>query len=280
MPRPADFFRNAMDPKNSPLYPKQFFQENGDEWIIRNEYGEVTNRMPRKVKPESVDIGQAGGAKRRVFYPPYSPPGGVVGQAGPGMGGYVPSKIGEPVSEMPGVEIEPPKGETAAQAGPMQNYQGGLEDAQKIVGAFLKPDGTVDQKLVFQTWGNVPKTQGRNMLSMWKNAVDAIVRSRTGAAVQDREWSQYMTIYLPGPLDDQATQKEKLNRLVRDLSGTLAKIDPSGVQQSRTGQPGGVAEVEAPPASELKEGFARPIRSPSGEMGYWTLEGGKPKRVK
>jgi hypothetical protein len=157
-----------------------------------------------------------------------------------------------PVPEYPGIGSGPggpqpfvkeqPKGETVEQAGKSQAIIGGLQDGLKFLEIIKdKETGQISQKTIagmtapfMGALGGMPGTSSREGLSLFRNAVDAIVRQRTGAQIRADEWPYYNSIYLPDYKDSAELQKSKIDRLNRDLAGALMQTDPNQVKLDRS----------------------------------------------
>lgn len=101
----------------------------------------------------------------------------------------------------------------------------GLVQAQQIAGQirgqFIKPNGSVDKQLVMTSFANLPKSKGREIRNDIGIAVDAVLRARTGAGVNNTEMKQVVDQFLPSPLDSDEQIASKLDRLDQFVSGTL-----------------------------------------------------------
>lgn len=69
---------------------------------------------------------------------------------------------------------------------------------------------------------NTPGTKGRQIRNLLSNAVEAQLRSETGAAATQSEIDRMIQRFLPSPLDNETTKLQKVEQLQGLLKGTLS----------------------------------------------------------
>ena len=134
-------------------------------------------------------------------------------------------------------EIDVPKPGSTETAGKLSLVIAAKRNIQPLKNALIK-DGTVDRGLLAKVsspfmfrFGGLG--EGRNVLSLWKEAVDARVRAATGAAITSEEWPFYIQQYLPHPLDSDELVKSKLERLDKWIDDYTNVLDPGRIQRKR-----------------------------------------------
>lgn len=237
-------------------------------------------------KTEMVDVTQPDGSviKRPMLVPPSPLPGGIpvinmAGQAGNMPAGVAQVKppevtreeitlpngakvkvpVGKPQLGGESIPTEPPKGSTAADAGKLQSIIGGLQDGKSFLQKMVNDKGEVNDSMILGM--SVPFTlgvgQARGALGEYRNAVDAIVRQRTGAQIRADEWPYYDSIYKPTVMDPANIKKDKISRLNRDLQGALNLVDPNNSLRDRSSPaltPQSTRGMQAPATGGLPPG--------------------------
>jgi len=134
------------------------------------------------------------------------------------------------------ISTGPAKGQPPDAAGRIQLAQTGINNVNEVAQMLIKPDGTVDRKLLMKMaspGGGIG--QGRKINSLILQAIDAPIRAATGAVVNPSELKNYLNIYSPSNLDSDDLIKDKLSRLYDFNMGYALKIDPTGEQFKRVG---------------------------------------------
>lgn len=97
-------------------------------------------------------------------------------------------------------------------AGRVAAMDAGIRNLEAMKSIMVK-DGKVDFELVGGMWANLPKSKGRKYRAQIEEAIDTAVKMKTGATANEQEMANYLRIYMPSPLDDDATAIDKLTRL-------------------------------------------------------------------
>jgi hypothetical protein len=105
--------------------------------------------------------------------------------------------------------------------------------------------------LAFQTFTNMPFSEGRDLNSKIEDAISAKLRAETGAAANADEVKSIARRFGINSFDKDSVIKSKLTRLRRFLNDTLDIRDPSGQIRSTIG--GGT--VGAPRAGTIQGGY-------------------------
>lgn len=198
--------------------------------------------MPEAVKAEFVEQEQPGGAKQKIGINPYNMT--PIGGGGPLMNG-------QPAIQQGIIPTAPPQGEKSGEAGRQQLAQTGIEALNQFKGLVFNQDGTLNNVNLMNSWANTPKTEGRRLSQLAENAIDAVIRAATGAALNQQEMKEYSRRYVPSPFDNEATIKAKVQQLDSFLNGYLEKMDPTGAQRLRTGLPGPAVSQQLKTASDF-----------------------------
>lgn len=109
------------------------------------------------------------------------------------------------------------------QAGKISGLLGSKMIANDLRGQILNDKGEVMISLFDLTnmATGTPYTTGRKMKFQFQDAIDSVVRARTGAAATEFEMKQLIAQMMPSPADDQATVVNKMDRLDRFVTGAL-----------------------------------------------------------
>ncbi len=140
------------------------------------------------------------------------------------------------------VPVAPMKGTLATEGGKIEGITKGLENVKKIRSKIMNKDGSVNRALILKMWAPMGGIgEGRQMNSLFREALDVKIRFMTGAAISKEELPFYESTYLPHPLDSDELIVDKLNRQEQFLQGAGAAVDPSGISAGRvkkaTGKP-------------------------------------------
>lgn len=144
-------------------------------------------------------------------------------------------RTGQPMTNP--VPIEAPKPGSTDTAGKLSLSANAQKMLPKIRGLIFTESGDLDKKTLAgasSPFGGIGD-KGRQLKSVFMDALDARIRAATGAAVTKDEWPAYFTMYLPSPFDSKVLAEDKLNRLEQFLSGYVTTLDPSGAQRGRIG---------------------------------------------
>jgi hypothetical protein len=214
--------------------------------------------------PTQVNVPVGGGA-----------PGGGLGSTPPALGAPIRTKpdeitwqkVGIPgggegiqplpkaQAGMPAIQTEPPKGESATEAGRLQLAQSGMQAFDELNNMVFDKKGNINYKtLGMGVAGGIPWTEGRRIEGLLYRAADAIIRGATGAQMPESEWKNYQKMYAPSAFDDERTIRVKMNGMINYLNGYLEKMDPTGAKRLRVGEfkmtPENTRGVEVKPGAE------------------------------
>lgn len=121
-------------------------------------------------------------------------------------------------------EIGSPSNQIGAdQSGRVASLAHGLEILPGIVEAIFPTglDGKVDRLLLANSAVGTPGTKGRMVKQQMNDAIDAVIRARTGAAAPETEMSRLLDQFMPSALDNDNTARDKIQRLEQFLTGAL-----------------------------------------------------------
>lgn len=110
---------------------------------------------------------------------------------------------------------------TPEQGGRIQALQQAQSIVPKLRESFLGKDGQINRAAVLSTWSNAPFSKGRTLRAQIEDAMDAVIRARTGAAVTKEELEGTLRQFQPHPLDSDDTIRDKIARLEQFVSGTI-----------------------------------------------------------
>jgi hypothetical protein len=79
----------------------------------------------------------------------------------------------------------------------------------------VMPGGEIDMDVVAGMWINFPKSEHRKTRAQFEEVTSFILRLETGAQANEQEIKNTMARYMPSPLDDKPTNKDKMERLQR-----------------------------------------------------------------
>ena len=140
------------------------------------------------------------------------------GEAGTGAGG-------------PGVRITPigeQKPKSPEAAGKIAALAGAKEGMIEIKRRLLDEDGSINRTLLTTMVTSIPFlgkgipfTEGRELRSVFEDAIEAKLRAETGAAAPEPEKVAILERFLPSLLDDDATILSKMDRLMTFLDTAL-----------------------------------------------------------
>ncbi len=134
--------------------------------------------------------------------------------------GNVPAPSGW-VAELPGQKPLGP-----ADAG----KQASFVQAEKIVAdveAKMFPGGKFDRQTILAM--QFPTSDSAAIKDDIRNAVDNIIKARTGAAAPDPEMNRYLDMFVPGPFDSEARARNKIARLKEFFRTALDVTNNRGV---------------------------------------------------
>jgi hypothetical protein len=174
---------------------------------------------------------------------------GLLGQVASKYPGVAPKDLVINLHTKAGVEIKMPG--TMEEAGKVSMISNAVRNVDEVMGAIIKKDGSVDRDLAFQTFTNMPFSEGRDLNSKIEDAISAKLRAETGAAANADEVKSIARRFGINSFDKDSVIKSKLTRLRRFLNDTLDIRDPSGQIRSTIG--GGT--VGAPRAGTIQGGY-------------------------
>lgn len=128
------------------------------------------------------------------------------------------TRTGKPVADLGAPE---PDRVTPEQGGRIQALKQAQTIIPQLMTSFISPDGNVERSTVMSAWSNAPGTDGRKVRAQLEDALDAVIRARTGAAVTKEELEGTLRQFLPHPLDNDKTIKDKLMRLDQFVNGAI-----------------------------------------------------------
>jgi hypothetical protein len=140
---------------------------------------------------------------------------------------------------------------TMEEAGKVSMITNALTNVADVRKAITNKDGSVNRDLVFETFTNLPFSQGRELNSMIEDAIAAKLRAETGAAANADEVKSIARRFGISSFDKDSVILGKLNRLERFLQNTMDVRDPSGQIRGTIG--GGT--VGAPRAGAIQGGY-------------------------
>jgi hypothetical protein len=241
--------------------PMTTMDEQGNK-IVKyiNPYEKQEPAITERAKPNMVDVTIPGKGVFKVPFNPVTgqpffgggdkpgdlPPGTIatgpeelrtVTESTPG-GGKREMTVGkyQPFSVQTELGASEGKPATPSDAGRTVLLEMGKKNVESLKSMIIKPDGSINRTLLMQMFGNVPGTKGREANAMADQALDAPIRFSTGAAINKEEMAFYRKMFIPSPLDSDATIKDKLTRLEDYMNTTINKIYPG---KSPTPSPGG-----------------------------------------
>jgi hypothetical protein len=141
---------------------------------------------------------------------------------------------------------------TPEQAEKVMNSQSGMDAVGLIEKNLFDKGGHLKYDELAKSTTNLPWTSGRTLTAYIKQALDPIVRARTGAAIKDEEMPFYEQQFIPSVKDSEETAKAKLQRLKEYFGGTLDLVDPQGKLRARIKKQPAVAAPTAPAMPEGK----------------------------
>jgi hypothetical protein len=122
----------------------------------------------------------------------------------------------------------------------------------------VNPDGSVNRGVLATgavPFGGLPFTSGRDLNSKILSTADTILRIRTGAAAPESEVERFAQAYRPSPLDSEATIKEKMDRLERDLRNAQQEYN-RGTSRDPSKVAADTGDVTKPPAvGDIRQGY-------------------------
>lgn len=101
--------------------------------------------------------------------------------------------------------------------------------AKQVRADIFDEKGGINRVNILNTQGlpgfsGTPGTQGRIVRQRMENAIDAVVRARTGAAMTKDEMEKTLDQFLPSPLDSDAGIVDKMDRFDQFVGGALEVI--------------------------------------------------------
>lgn len=121
-------------------------------------------------------------------------------------------------------EIGSPSNQIGAdQSGRVASVAHGLELLPEITDIIFPNgiDGKADRLVLANASIGTPGTKGRMLKQQMNDAIDAVIRARTGAAAPETEMKRLLDQFMPSALDNDNTARDKLKRLEQFLTGTI-----------------------------------------------------------
>lgn len=203
---------------------KQYSMDGGQTW--QSQGSSYDRRDPYLV----FDQQATDGTTRRMAVPR---PGG-----GAAPGSDAASGIPLGITKQPGA----PEGVSAEAAGRLALVNEGT-DAVKSVRDRIMPGGKIDREAITRAYLGVPG-EGAQLKNLLRNAIGNRIRIESGANITEVELDRQSQRYMPGPLDSEATVKQKLDgldqffsdfRKVSKGSEKLDKAPRSGLSRASDG---------------------------------------------
>ena len=119
---------------------------------------------------------------------------------------------------------------SAGEAGKTQAVVDGLRFANDI-GQALFNGGSFNRGVAAQMMN--PFSDSRALYDKMANAIDAVTRARTGAALNKQEMDQYMDLFMPKPWDSEARAANRIEMLQSYFQGTLDLTQIKGVASEK-----------------------------------------------
>lgn len=150
----------------------------------------------------------------------------------------------------------------------------GLVQAQDISSQIrdLMIDNSGNVKIsrfdLFNIDNEVPFTDGRNIGFQFRDAIDSVIRARTGAAATEEEMNGLLRQFRPSSGDNDETIVNKMDRLQKFIDGTLDVATLPSSLRSKLNKKGGLPDG-VPTGSELvgESESGNPVyRSPDGKL--------------
>lgn len=115
---------------------------------------------------------------------------------------------------------------TPEQAGRITGLRGARQIAANLRNQIVGEDGAVkiSKKDLFNLTFGTFWTKGRNMKRQFQDAIDTVIRARTGAAATEQEMKGLALQFQPDIGDDDSTIVNKMDRLQQFLDGSLEGI--------------------------------------------------------
>lgn len=126
----------------------------------------------------------------------------------------------EPI--MGGPEDPNKKKFTPEQAGKVSMVKNAVEAMKEVKTALFDENGKVKSMVdLTNAYIGTPGTEGARIRNLLSNAVEAQLRSETGAAATKDEIDRMLKRFLPAPFDNADTKRQKVEQLTNLLGGTL-----------------------------------------------------------
>lgn len=214
---------NAIDPKarrpNVPQFAK-FHDEEGNEVTLQYNHDtgqyEIINvgrkahegPMNKVVPVERTYMDSEGDVVTETKY--------VVVQ--PGRAGESPQVVTEFPFESKKVKRKDITVKESTDLSTLRSVLSGLDSVQA---ALIRPDGSVDRQLLVAMRLQLPYTHGRLVRNMLADAIASYIFLKSGQTVTQQEREDWLSIFLPSPLDSDEGVKNKLARLTKMFTGTV-----------------------------------------------------------
>lgn len=172
---------------------------------------------PKGMEMQGLKVGPSGELMPDFGLPQVTSPQAIETPDGPRLRTFNP-RTGATVADLGAPKEEK---RTPEEAGRISGLVQAQEIGQNVRAQFIKADGTIDRALVMTSFAKAAGTKGRSVRNDMQIAIDAVLRARTGAGVNDAEMKQVVEQFLPGPLDSDAGIAQKLDRFDQFISGAL-----------------------------------------------------------
>lgn len=183
-------------------------------------------------------------------------------------------------------------GVPANEAGKYTDVVNAKKRAQEATALLFDENGNLKRSIL--TTGRIPGGDYAMLRSKMQQAIEMVLRARTGAAANPGEVTGHMNQYMPGMTDNQETARQKINDFNQWIAGQAAAIDPTGkrlaaiekamgetpkVGGGKTTKEGGGVEFSDAIKQQISNApEGKPFKIP-GQTGVYKREGDKIIRI-
>ena len=107
------------------------------------------------------------------------------------------------------------------------------QEIKQFRSAILDADGNVNRKTLFETATSLPFSAGRDAKALIFDAIEAKLRLESGAAVPEKEVERIAVRFYPSLKDNDATIRNKIDRLEQYLDTAVDVADPKRELRNR-----------------------------------------------
>jgi hypothetical protein len=151
-----------------------------------------------------------------------------------------------------------------AEAGRRGMAEGAVQDLNRVVSMLINEDGSINDMTVKMAVGpGVPWTDGRSARQSFGRAVDLLIRSASGAALNEQEIDNYNSLYFPSVWDSEEGQINKVNALKLFIDGFAQSMNPDGTVNPQNLS----AETMALLPPRIREKIEAKLKKPSLDLG-------------